>query len=1433
MAPFSAAFFKAPRRKQNRGWEESVRDALLDDALPGLRVTYSNRLEALADRLAAAIGSRRQTSPLAKVQVVVPHRDVETWLQQRLACRLGVAANVEFMSFRRFLRRLADAALVTEDGGAPRKLQVVDQALLMEHLLGLFFRPSAPEALEREGIPELADYLRGKGDSAAADASSNSRRTQLARRLARLCCAYDESTDYLVRWTRGEPVGFEGASARAAERWQGALWRLIREELRRHDSLCVPLCELPAREGFQLRLPLDTFIFGIGELPLSALRLVQVLLTLEDGRPLSILAFNPCREQWDDIKDLGKLDAAGFEALRGAWKASESLLSAGDDDLFLLEGLPEHPLLMAMGRPGRERIRVLNELTGYNFGESFVAASDSGSQGQDGRGTLLARIQDDVLDNAVDLPALELSPKDRSVRLLSCTGIQRECEAVAERAARVLRDDPSAKFGDISILVAADQADAYFSRLVPALSALGIPACLRELPPERHSRLPEAARRLLGLPLRGFTRTSVMEVLTHPCVMANVPGASREALALLVDRLGIFQGLDRLGEDGRGEGYLDTGDGLAPLDLYNWDQGLTRLALGMAMRSALDGDAAPFVRPRPPRREVLGGGAVQDGEVLDRYWPVPPPMEMSEDAPRWLLLAQSILADARFAAAGDLSEGEAPGNQGGAGGRSGWRTMGAWARFIAQMLDTYLAAEDSFEGSQKEELLRTARDLRHVSLRDLRGSAEGREPEEVPVPYSVAHALFTERLDAMRAQVGSYLLDGVNVARLTRALPAKHLFIVGASAGAFPPVQKRDRLDLMGERLSGDWAERRRSQGITRFRVTPRDRSRYLFLQAVLGARETLTVSWQGRDQSNGLPLDPSSAAADLQRLLQLYGVELKSVSRTVAPRRSDLAAFGGLRAIVEGRPIGAEDGVNERGKTSAVWSAGGAGHSPEAMKEAAALALREILRKAAPEAMDEAISEGSLLTRRGTKALLARLPDQVRSAAEEVCRQLELCGGGEAAAAPVGGAEELDHKVSVSLLSKFLENPAQASASALLRLRQDDEDATEDALLTRDDEVFSFDDALEQSVFLNDRMAELLCGSGEFLKDEWMQGYFGLLQKRNMTSGKGAQEKEKKRRLDAEIAEMSGEFKRRRDELLRRSCADQLGIKVSGGIFPAGAYGSPLMEKFSGIFQDWLESFAKAGLHGRDLVFYKVGFNTDEMESAIVRQFVNDELGRVEMNIGEGRCRRLVRLKGVTGIVGASAQDPGTLVSLQFKAGKPEKEHLIRAFVHGLAVLVSGQMPAHEGPYCLDCFTFNKEGEYKNTQFSGITIENARKYLLRLAEAMLSSPNNYWMPGAEVVGGLSLTQKRTNGEYQSMLERLKKSERKNSFGGLRSDELEALRLPNSDEMQAAFGDVNEPDADKTGRWGFFCAHRVIEKDKDKQKWDNILEYLQLDVGED
>ena len=82
------------------------------------------------------------------------------------------------------------------------------------------------------------------------------------------------------------------------------------------------------------------------------------------------------------------------------------------------------------------------------------------------------------------------------------------------------------------------------------------------------------------------------------------------------------------------------------------------------------------------------------------------------------------------------------------------------------------------------------------------------------------------------------------------------------------------------------------------------------------------------------------------------------------------------------------------------------------------------------------------------------------------------------------------------------------------------------------------------------------------------------------------------------------------------------------------------------------------------------------------------------------------------------------------------------------------------------------------------------------------------------------------------MLERLGKVTRDYSFGGLRPDEVEALRLPNSDEMQAAFGDVNEPDADKTGRWGFFCAHRVIEKDKDKQKWDKILEDLQLDVGE-
>lgn|GEM_PF-1505338 len=1403
-------------------------------------LTYSNRLEILADELAAAIRERRRESPLKKVLVVVPHGDVETWLRQRLACRLGAAANVEFMRFRRFLRRLADAAEVTNAAsGAPGKLQVVDQALLLEHLLGLFFRPSAPETFEREGLQELADYLRGgRGKRAAdadADAGANSRRTQLAVHLARLFCTYDESTDYLVRWARGETVGFEEASAQAMETWQSALWRLLREELKLHDSLCVPLCELPNGSGFQLRLPQDTFLFGIDGLPLACLRLLQMLLTLDGGHSLTVFAFNPCREQWDDIRSLNALDAAAFEAMRRAWKESENFLSAGDDNLFLLEGVPGNPLLMAMGRPGRERVRVLNELTGYNFGERFESASAPVVDGQSQKGTaLLARIQDDVLNNAVDLPVFALSPRnDESVQLLSCTGIQRECEAVAERAARLLRSEPGLKFGDISILVAADSADAYFARLVPSLAALGIPACLRELPPERNSRLPEAARRLLRLPLRGFTRTAVMDVLTHPSVMACVPGVERASLTALVDQLGIFQGIDRLGDDGRGEGYLvDAEDACRqPQDLYNWDQGLTRLALGLAMRSGTDGEEAPFVRVRPERGEAhaasngrsqalaaLGDFGFGNEPGIDRYWPVSPPMEMSEDASSWLLLARSLLADARFAAAGNLpADDDASSAACSSSGRSGWRTMEEWSRFIAQMLDTYLCAADDFERSQKDELLRAARNLRHVSIRNLNLSDGQDAGGALPVPYTVAHTLFSQQLDSMRARVGSYLLDGVNIARLTCVIPARHLFIVGVSSGAFPPVQKRDRLDLTSERLGGDWMDRRRSQGITRFRVTPRDRGRYLFLQAVLGARESLTISWQGRDQTNGMPLDASSAAADFQRLLQLYGVDLQAVTRTVSPRRSDLSSFGELRALAEGRG----------GRNSS--ASGRGGHSTDAMKEAAALTLREILRKAAPEVMDEALAAGTLLTRRGVNALIAKLPPEVRDEAHDLCSQLGL-NSAEKSAEDITPVQEepkeiQDHKVSVSLLSKFLENPAQASAQALLQLRQDDADATEDAILTRDDEVFSFDDDREKASFLSERMAELLCGSSEFFKDKWMQDYFGKLQKKKELG------RREDKQLDAEIESMSGEFERRKNELLRDIFANKLGKNVSNGIFPGGRYGVPLMNLFSDIFKNWLIAFGEAGLNARNLVFRKIGFNTDEMVSAIVRQCGQNQniLGEAEIAGRDGPQRCRIRLTGVTGIVGMAEDAPGTLVSVQFKASSSVSEHPIRAFVHALAVLVSGQMPAHDGPYWLDCFTLGGNGKSLRTQFSGITIENARKYLLRLAEAMLSSPNNYWMPGAGVIGGLKLGQTK----HQSMLERLEKSERQNnSYGVLRPDEVEALRLPNSDEMQAAFGDVNEPDADKTGRWGFFCAHRVIEKDKDKQKWDKILEDLQLDVGE-
>lgn len=709
-----------------------------------IHLCYSNRTEALLEQLACDLAAhrRRASSLFEPVRLVVPNRNVELWLKRQLARRDGIAANFEVLFLRRFLGGL----VAHHDPG----LRLVDGDTTRDLLLSLLLDG---DRLSAADLAPVREYLYGGGDGTDA---VDRRRVPLAVQLARLFEEYAFSRpDMLDAWPSRTTLP-EGRWART-EVWQRALWLqlfgaggLLDARARRTGERFLSLPQVVAQ------LPPDAlaggrpvFLFGASYV---ATLFQNVLARIAGAGTLHVYTLNPCMEFWEDV--VSDRENARRERLphRGARIDPAELVA--NEDPFCLKAPGDTPALVLWGRPGRENIRLLDQLSQCDFHAAFADPLDDRSP------TLLAQVQHDIL---VREPARERpSPTfafagDESIGFLACPGVRREAEAIASEIWALLERDPELRLSDIAVMVAGRDPESYFTHLASAFDERGfeLPFTLEATVLGAHSRVAEAAELLLELPFGRFTRSEVLRVLTHPVVAGRVRGVDPQQWVRGCDALGIFHGADRQDQAGT---YLDE-------DLHNWDQGLRRLALGAVMTGRESDDARAF---------ELGGQAYLPEEHT----------EIDEGAAAFGLLARSLLADCRFV-------------------RSQSLPMADWAEILGRMLEVYLVPQGEGDRVDLDTCIASVRALAEVDL-------DGRR-----VSYRVARDLAAAATTGLRKTVSGQADEGVILSTLEpmRALPFKVIFIAGLGEGRFPAANRSSELDLRGARMrAGDVSAREQDQ---------------------------------------------------------------------------------------------------------------------------------------------------------------------------------------------------------------------------------------------------------------------------------------------------------------------------------------------------------------------------------------------------------------------------------------------------------------------------------------------------------------------------------------------------------------------------------------------------------------------------------------------
>jgi exodeoxyribonuclease V gamma subunit len=639
--------------------------------------------------------------------------------------------------------------------------------------------------LQGPDLAPLQTYLRSVDSSVAMDA----RRVQLAARIGRLFEEYTYSRDeMLASWGRETTLGARYAES---ERWQRRVWlAMFGEGGVARERGVVPLHEGVARLAQHDGTPTAAVhVFAFAHFAPTFHRLLTHLGRAGDA---FVYSLSPCEGFWEDFD-------------------------------------PRDPApLHLWGRPGREHVRALNAAAGFDHDDRFVPPR---------QGTLLAQLQLDLLHR---VPARDsIDPgfsfvRDPSVRVLEHASVRREIEAVASEIWELVLNDETMRFDEIGVLVPDGQAEGYLAHL-PAVfaEAHDIPHRVVGVPVPARSGIAEAVDLLLALPLGRFTRQELLRLAVHPAVVASVDDVDPHRWLAWCDALGVVHGADR----------SDHADTYIERDLYNWDQGLRRLALGAFMAGDASGCRTPV---------ELGSEAYVPYEVA--------PSEL-RDAAAFSLLVRSLVADARFV-------------------RDAVLTMPEWARLLGVLVQTYVASPTDADADALSRCLRGVHSLSRIDFAGKR------------VPYRVASELARSRVGG---SVGARGGSGVVVSTIgsMRAVPLRAVFACGLGEGCFPSPDGEDSLDLRAaRRQAGD--------------VTARERDKYAFLELVLAARERLCLSYVSRDPLTGDVLAPSSVVQELLHTLERGYVRATDMARVRHPlRRWDPRYFPDLfrRRASDGDP--------------------------------------------------------------------------------------------------------------------------------------------------------------------------------------------------------------------------------------------------------------------------------------------------------------------------------------------------------------------------------------------------------------------------------------------------------------------------------------------------------------------------------------------------
>lgn len=399
------------------------------------------------------------TSLLQPDNILVQSPGMSQWLKINIAQTMNIAANIEFPLPSSYIWQLYKDQIKGPKESAFNKSHLTWKILQL--LPGFMSQPEFADI--RKYLPDaVIPYPTNSKEYLHPGEQLKS--FQLAAKIADV---YDQYLMYRPDWINAWEEGIdqiEGADVKQ-QRWQPILWRAIvefsaklRESAWHRANMHIALIEHLEQQEPSTSKPL--YVFGISAMPVQQLEVLQAIAVKRD---VYIFWFNPSHHFWADVVDtrqfkkqqLSLFDEEGQPSIQASTQKNKQ---KREEALALLD--VGNPLLAAWGKPGQDFLSMVSELSIQQddlFEPPDVKDLLSWVQNEifelSFRGSRQPLNIADLMTNRGDFPKQVLSEQDRSIEIHATHSKLRELEVLQDQICHWFDTGKVSDPGDIIVMM--------------------------------------------------------------------------------------------------------------------------------------------------------------------------------------------------------------------------------------------------------------------------------------------------------------------------------------------------------------------------------------------------------------------------------------------------------------------------------------------------------------------------------------------------------------------------------------------------------------------------------------------------------------------------------------------------------------------------------------------------------------------------------------------------------------------------------------------------------------------------------------------------------------------------------------------------------------------------------------------------------------------